>query len=56
MRVVFMGTPEFSVPVLEALVDAGHEIAAVYCQPPGRPAGGRTCAPARCRRGPRRWG
>ncbi len=33
-----MGTPEFSVPVLEALVAAGHEIAAVYCQPP-RPAG-----------------
>lgn len=33
-----MGTPDFSVPVLEALVDAGHEIAAVYCQPP-RPAG-----------------
>ncbi|MEP2921959.1 MAG: methionyl-tRNA formyltransferase [Sulfitobacter sp.] len=38
MRIVFMGTPEFSVPVLEALVDAGHEIAAVYSQPP-RPAG-----------------
>jgi methionyl-tRNA formyltransferase len=38
MRLVFMGSPEFSVPVLEALVDAGHEIAAVYCQPP-RPAG-----------------
>lgn len=38
MRVVFMGTPEFSVPVLEALVEAGHEVAAVYCQPP-RPAG-----------------
>ncbi|MCT4371993.1 methionyl-tRNA formyltransferase [Yangia mangrovi] len=38
MRVVFMGTPEFSVPVLEALVGAGHEIAAVYSQPP-RPAG-----------------
>ncbi|WP_136636289.1 methionyl-tRNA formyltransferase [Pseudooceanicola onchidii] len=38
MRVIFMGTPEFSVPVLEALVDAGHEIACVYCQPP-RPAG-----------------
>lgn len=33
-----MGTPEFSVPVLDALVAAGHEIAAVYCQPP-RPAG-----------------
>ncbi|SHF08592.1 methionyl-tRNA formyltransferase [Ruegeria intermedia] len=38
MRVIFMGTPEFSVPVLDALVQAGHEIAAVYCQPP-RPAG-----------------
>lgn len=38
MRVIFMGTPDFSVPVLEALVDAGHEVAAVYCQPP-RPAG-----------------
>lgn len=33
-----MGTPDFSVPVLDALVDAGHDIAAVYCQPP-RPAG-----------------
>ncbi len=38
MRIVFMGTPEFSVPVLDALVAAGHEIAAVYSQPP-RPAG-----------------
>lgn len=38
MRIIFMGTPEFSVPVLDALVEAGHEIAAVYCQPP-RPAG-----------------
>jgi len=38
MRIVFMGTPDFSVPVLDALVQAGHEIAAVYCQPP-RPAG-----------------
>lgn len=38
MRIVFMGTPDFAVPALDALVDAGHEIAAVYCQPP-RPAG-----------------
>lgn len=37
MRVVFMGTPEFSVPVLEALA-AKHEVVAVYSQPP-RPAG-----------------
>lgn len=38
MRVVFMGTPEFSVSVLDALIEAGHDVAAVYCQPP-RPAG-----------------
>ena len=38
MRLVFMGSPEFSVPVLDALIEAGHEVAAVYCQPP-RPAG-----------------
>ena len=38
MRVVFMGTPDFSVPVLQALVEAGHEVVAVYSQPP-RPAG-----------------
>ena len=37
MKIVFMGTPEFSVPVLEALHQA-HEILAVYCQP-ARPAG-----------------
>ena len=38
MRIIFMGSPEFAVPALDALVEAGHEIAAVYCQPP-RPAG-----------------
>ena len=38
MRLVLMGTPDFSVPILEALVEAGHEIICVYCQPP-RPAG-----------------
>jgi methionyl-tRNA formyltransferase len=38
MRIIFMGTPDFSVPVLDALVTAGHDIVAVYCQPP-RPAG-----------------
>jgi len=38
MRVIFMGSPDFSVPILTALIDAGHEIAAVYAQPP-RPAG-----------------
>lgn len=38
MRIVFMGTPDFSVPLLDALVEAGHEIVAIYTQPP-RPAG-----------------
>src|SRR5262245_37507619 len=38
MRVVFMGTPEFAVPTLAGILAAGHEIAAVYTQPP-RPAG-----------------
>jgi methionyl-tRNA formyltransferase len=38
MRLVFMGSPDFAVPALRALVTAGHEVAAVYCQPP-RPAG-----------------
>lgn len=38
MRIIFMGTPDFAVPTLQALVAAGHEVAAVYCQPP-RPAG-----------------
>jgi methionyl-tRNA formyltransferase len=38
MRIGFMGSPDFAVPALRALADAGHEIAAVYCQPP-RPAG-----------------
>ncbi len=33
-----MGSPDFAVPTLRALHDAGHEIAAIYCQPP-RPAG-----------------
>ena len=33
MRIVFMGTPDFAVPSLQALLDAGHEVAAVYTQP-----------------------
>lgn len=40
LRVVFMGTPDFSVPTLRALAQAGHEIVAVYTQPP-RAAGRR---------------
>jgi methionyl-tRNA formyltransferase len=40
LRVIFMGTPEFAAATLAAVADAGHEIAAVYTQPP-RPAGRR---------------
>ena len=40
LRIIFMGTPEFSVPTLQSLKHAGHEIVAVYTQPP-RPAGRR---------------
>jgi methionyl-tRNA formyltransferase len=38
LRLAFMGTPDFAVPSLQALIGAGHDVAAVYCQPP-RPAG-----------------
>ena len=36
LRVVFMGTPKFSVPSLKAIINAGHDILAVYTQPPSR--------------------
>ena len=38
MRIVFMGSPDFAVPSLNGLVEAGHDVIAVYSQPP-RPAG-----------------
>jgi methionyl-tRNA formyltransferase len=44
MRIIFMGTPDFAVTILDALVDAGHEIVAAYTQPP-RPGGRRGKAP-----------
>jgi methionyl-tRNA formyltransferase len=40
MRIIFMGTPEFAVPALVALGEAGHEVVAAYSQPP-RPGGRR---------------
>lgn len=40
MRIIFMGTPGFAVPVLQALVEAGHQVVASYSQPP-RPGGRR---------------
>jgi methionyl-tRNA formyltransferase len=38
MRIAFMGTPDFAVPTLDRLIEAGHDVVAVYTQPP-RPAG-----------------
>jgi methionyl-tRNA formyltransferase len=45
LRLVFMGTPEFAVPPLDAIVDAGHKLTAVYTRPP-RPAGRRMAVQA----------
>ncbi len=46
MRIIFMGTPDFAVPSLDALVAAGHDVCAVYSQPP-RPAGrGKSLTPS----------
>ena len=46
MRIVFMGTPDFSVPVLQALVDAGHDVVAAYSQPPRRAGRGKALTPS----------
>ena len=46
MRIVFMGTPDFSVPVLQALADAGHELVAAYSQPPRRAGRGKALTPS----------
>ena len=40
LRLVFMGTPDFAAATLSAVAEAGHEIVAIYTQPP-RPAGRR---------------
>ena len=46
MRIVFMGTPEFSVTVLQAIHAAGHEIVAVYSQPPRKAGRGKKLRPS----------
>lgn len=46
LRLVFMGTPDFSVPALEALLDAGHEVACVYSQPPRKAGRGQKLTPS----------
>ncbi|MEM7780237.1 MAG: methionyl-tRNA formyltransferase [Pseudomonadota bacterium] len=46
MRIIFMGTPDFAVPALDALHGAGHEIACVYSQPPSRSGRGKKLRPS----------
>ncbi|WP_447526873.1 methionyl-tRNA formyltransferase [Parasphingorhabdus sp. NYA22] len=46
MRIAFMGTPDFAVPALKALHEAGHEIVAVYSQPPRRAGRGKKLSPS----------
>src|SRR3954447_737563 len=46
MRLAFMGTPDFAVPALNALIVAGHEIAAVYTQPPRQAGRGKSLKPS----------
>lgn len=46
MRIIFMGTPEFAVPTLDALVAAGHDVVAVYSQPPRRAGRGKALTPS----------
>ena len=45
-RLAFMGTPDFAVAILDALVEAGHDIAAVYCQPPRQAGRGHRVVPS----------
>ena len=46
MRIIFMGTPDFAVPSLDALVAAGHEVITVYSQPPRRAGRGKSLTPS----------
>ena len=45
MRIIFMGSPDFAVPTLEALVAAGHDVVAAYCQPPRSAGRGKALRP-----------
>lgn len=46
LRLVFMGTPDFSVAALKALIDAGHDVVCVYCQPPRKAGRGQKLTPS----------
>ena len=46
MRIAFMGTPDFSVSALRAILSAGHDVVAVYSQPPRRAGRGKKTRPS----------
>jgi methionyl-tRNA formyltransferase len=46
LRLAFLGTPDFALPTLRALIDAGHEVACVYSQPPSRAGRGHKVQPS----------
>ena len=46
LRIAFMGTPEFAAPSLRAIHAAGHDIVAVYSQPPAPRGRGQTLQPS----------
>jgi methionyl-tRNA formyltransferase len=46
MKIIFMGTPDFAVPSLDALVAAGHDVCAIYSQPPRRAGRGKLLSPS----------
>ena len=45
MRIIFMGSPAFALPTLDALVGAGHDVVAAYCQPPRSAGRGKALRP-----------
>jgi len=45
MRIIFMGTPDFAVPSLRAILASGHEVVAVYTQPPRQAGRGMALRP-----------
>ncbi|HEV7873258.1 MAG TPA: methionyl-tRNA formyltransferase, partial [Enterovirga sp.] len=56
LRVVFMGTPDFAVPTLEAIAGAGHEIAAVYTRAPAASGRGLRARPSQVQQSAERLG
>ena len=58
MRIIFMGSPDFAVPTLDALVAAGHDVVAAYCQPPRSAGRGKAlrATPVQARAEPREPG